>query len=108
MLDGTQSSLEERLKQAEEAVNMLQSLAAEAPQLRLDKARQDLEGERHGCGKTPWIRPAGRWRLPWKCRPECLLWLNMRWLHPTIYTHYCGKSMRTGSKQPKVWQLQTA
>ena len=46
MLDGTQSSLEERLKQAEEAVNMLQSLAAEAPQLRLEKARQDLEGER--------------------------------------------------------------
>ena len=49
MLDRSETSLEERLTQAEEAegeVNRLQSLAAEAPQLRMEKAKQDLQGER--------------------------------------------------------------
>ena len=46
MLDRSETSLEERLRQAEEAeveVQRLQSLAAEAHQLRLDKAKQDLQ-----------------------------------------------------------------
>ena len=49
MLDRSETSLEERLSRAEEAegqVHKLESLAAEAPQLRLEKAKQDLQGER--------------------------------------------------------------
>ena len=49
MLDRAEISLEERLKQAEDAegkVHRLQSLAAEAPQLRLEKAKQEVQGER--------------------------------------------------------------
>ena len=49
MLDRAGISLEERLKQAEDAegeVDRLQSLAAEAPQLRLEKAQQEVQGER--------------------------------------------------------------
>ena len=49
MLDRTEKSLVGRLQRAEEAegeVQRLQAMAAEAPQLRLEKAKQDLNGER--------------------------------------------------------------
>lgn len=49
MLDRPDTSLDERLRQAEDAegeVRRLQSLASEAPQLRLAKAKQDLHGRR--------------------------------------------------------------
>ena len=49
MLDRLETSLEERLQRAEEAegeVNRLQTLADEAPQLRLEKAKHDLQGQR--------------------------------------------------------------
>ena len=49
MLDRSEISLEERLRRAEDAegeVDRLQSLADEAPRLRLEKAKQDLQGER--------------------------------------------------------------
>ena len=49
MLEISETSLVKRLRQAEEAegdVHRMQSLAAEAPQLRVDKAKQDLQGER--------------------------------------------------------------
>ena len=49
MLEISEARLEERLRQAEDAegeIHKLQSLASEAPQLRLDKAKQDLKEER--------------------------------------------------------------
>ena len=49
MLDISEKLLEERLRQAEDAegeVNRLQSIAAEAPKLRVEKAKQDLQGQR--------------------------------------------------------------
>ncbi len=49
MLDISETPLEERLRRAEDAegeVHRLQSLAAEAPQLRAEKAKQDLQGQR--------------------------------------------------------------
>ena len=48
MLEISEARLEERLRQAEDAegeIHKLQSLASEAPQLRLDKAKQDLQEE---------------------------------------------------------------
>ena len=49
MLEISETRLEDRLRQAEDAegeVLRLQSLAAEAPQLRLEKAKQDSQRER--------------------------------------------------------------
>ena len=46
MLDRSEISLNEQLRQAEGEVQRLQYLAAEAPQLRLEKAEQDLQEER--------------------------------------------------------------
>ena len=46
MLDRSEISLNEQLRQAEEEVHRLQCLAAEAPHLRLEKAEQDLQEER--------------------------------------------------------------
>ena len=46
MLDRSGTSLEEQLSLAEEEVQRLQSLAAEANPLRLEKAKQDLQAER--------------------------------------------------------------
>ena len=49
MLDISEKPLEDRLRQAEDAegeVHRLQSLAAEAPQLRMEKAKRDRQGER--------------------------------------------------------------
>ena len=49
MLERSGTSLDERLRRAEEAegeVYRLQSLADEAPQLREEKAKEDLQGER--------------------------------------------------------------
>ena len=55
MAEDVDSHLEERLRKAEEAeyeVNRLESLAAEAPKLRLELARTQRRQEREGNKKT--------------------------------------------------------